>query len=74
LNLPAVPGGTRWDVSQLAVNGTIKVAQLTNTVGETNWPSLLPQELLSAYNAGYSNITINPGTYVLPMVIFRRLV
>ncbi len=65
LNLPPLAGGLRWDVSQLAVNGTIAVAQLTNVVGQPNWPSLLAQEIQSAYNAGYSNVTINPGTYVM---------
>ena len=65
LNLPLLAGGLRWDVSQLAVNGTIVVAQLTNVVGQPNWPSLLAQEIQSAYNAGYSNVTINPGTYVM---------
>lgn len=65
LNLPPLSGGLMWDVSQLVVNGTISVAQLTNVVGQTNWPSLLPQEIQSAYNAGFSNVTINPGTYVM---------
>ena len=65
LNLPSLSGGLMWDVSRLAVDGTIKVAQITNVVGETNWPSLLAQEISSAYNAGYSNVTINPGTYIM---------
>jgi len=35
------------------------------SLGDTNRPTLLPQEILSAYNAGYSNVKINPGTYVM---------
>ena len=65
LNLPALPAGLAWNVNNLSVNGTLVVGQITNVVGSTNWPSLLPQELLSAYSAGYSNVTINPGTYVM---------
>ena len=65
LSVPSLQGGAIWDVSSLSVDGTIKVALLTNTVGYTNWPTLLPQEIMSAYNAGFSNVTINPGTYVM---------
>jgi len=64
-NLPTLSGGLRWDVGQLAVNGVIQVVPL-DTVGETNFPSLLLAEITSAYQAGYSNVTINPGTYVMP--------
>ena len=65
LNLPALSAGLMWKVNNLSVNGTIQVGQLTNTIGETNWPSLLPGELQAAQAAGYTNITINPGTYML---------
>jgi autotransporter-associated beta strand protein len=63
-NLPPLSGGLRWDLSQLTVSGVIEVAPL-DTVGETNFPSLLMAEITSVYQAGYSNVTINPGTYVM---------
>ena len=65
LNLPALPAGDTWNVSNLSTNGTISVVPLTNVIGDANWPGLLPSQLQAAHAAGFTNITINPGTYVM---------
>ena len=66
--LPSLSSGLSWDVSSFSVNGTLKVAaaQATNVIGATNWPNLLAQQVQTAYSAGFTNVTINPGTYVMP--------
>ena len=66
VNLPTLTAGLTWDLSSLGTNGTIKAVASSNQVGDPNWPGLLPYQIQSAYNAGYSSVTINSGTYTMP--------
>ena len=65
-NLPALAADLTWDCSGFLTNGIIKVAALTNIIGDPNLPGLLPSQMQAVYAAGYPSVTINPGTYQLP--------
>ena len=66
VNLPTLTAGLTWDLSSLGTNGTIKAVATSNRVGDPNWPGLLEYQIQSAYNAGYSSVTVNSGTYTMP--------
>ena len=65
LNLPALNAGLAWDYSALLTTGTLRVVTFSS-VGDPAWPHLLVGEFQAALTAGYSTITIAPGTYLLP--------
>lgn len=50
----------------LSVVCSLAQEALQNTVGDTNRPGLLPQQVLAAFRAGLAGVTINPGTYHMP--------
>ena len=64
--LPTLSPGLTWDAGSLLATGTLKVAVVTNTIGDPNFPQLLPAQLQAVRDAGYSSATINPGTYQMP--------
>jgi autotransporter-associated beta strand protein len=65
-SLPTLSPGLTWDVGSLLTTGTLNVAAMTNTIGDPNWPQLLSSQLQAVRDAGYSSVTINPGTYQMP--------
>ena len=66
LTLPTLASGLMWDYSGLLSTGVIKVVAFTPTVGDPSWPHLLYDQIVAAKAAGYSNVTVTPGTYEMP--------
>ena len=65
--LPTLSTGLMWDGSSLLTTGTLKVAAVNSSpVGDTDWPGLLPLQILAVKQAGNASVTINPGTYQMP--------
>ncbi len=65
-SLPALSSGLTWDFGNLPTTGILKVVLMSNVIGSPNWPQLLPAQLQAVRDAGFSNATINPGTYDMP--------